>query len=521
MYGLAKFNKTKSCLILILGIFLVATICLANTLNIWFDEAYTLDTTSGTLRRAFSQAIIFEEQAPLYFIFIFLWQKIIGGIFFARLFSILSIGAAIYLSADLSKRYLPGVNPLILPLLIAVNPFSIWAALEIRLYAFSIFLSTVLLWLFYDGYLQDEDRYLKAQRYRWLFILVACISLYTHYFLGSILVANGLILLIFRQTKAWQDYLSHAVLILIISLPIVGMIIYQLSNLSDNIARSTASDQPTILTYLIKGLQKSFGSFFLHGLPALTPQTWAGIRLALFVVLLCSVLLNYRLIRPQISLIWLMMIAMLIQFSVVFAVIEDLHYRHASPMFIVSLMTMIGMCVAGSRYRWPMIKAYVLVNLTLSLICIGILYTPLAKPGDYRRVADYLMAHESKSQPILVYNQEVSMALSYYYTGQNILLPLPKPIDYRSFNINDFLLTSPDQIDVVLSSAQQNATAEIWLVADNKVLKGQEVFEPSFKILNTYIGDHYKVIDHKLFYGTKLLKLTKKDANIDSVIYSR
>ncbi|HEV7180287.1 MAG TPA: hypothetical protein VGN11_10450, partial [Candidatus Baltobacteraceae bacterium] len=62
---------------------------LAYVLNIWQDEAYTLQTTSRGIVYAFHQAVAFEQSAPLYFLALTLWRHINDSVFFLRLFSVL------------------------------------------------------------------------------------------------------------------------------------------------------------------------------------------------------------------------------------------------------------------------------------------------------------------------------------------------------------------------------------------------------------------------------------------------
>ncbi len=73
--------------VIALGANLLVTLPLAWLLNIWQDEAYTLQTTSNGVAYAFHQALSFEQNAPLYFVLISLWRSLGDGIFYLRLFS--------------------------------------------------------------------------------------------------------------------------------------------------------------------------------------------------------------------------------------------------------------------------------------------------------------------------------------------------------------------------------------------------------------------------------------------------
>ena len=94
------------------------SLTLAALLDIRFDEAFTLNTTSRDVVYAFHQAIKFEQQAPLYFVLLTVWRDIDSSIFFARLFSVLCLPFIIWVSAEVAKRYVKGVNPLVKAILL-------------------------------------------------------------------------------------------------------------------------------------------------------------------------------------------------------------------------------------------------------------------------------------------------------------------------------------------------------------------------------------------------------------------
>src|ERR1022692_1290741 len=129
-------------------VYSASMIFLSHKLNIWEDEAYSLNTTSNKLATVIHQSYEFEGQPPFYFLLVAIWRHINSGIFFARLFSLLFIGISGYffnrivilVSGIKSSRWI-----LVIFLL---NPFTVWAGLEIRLYALAIFLSIILIYYF-------------------------------------------------------------------------------------------------------------------------------------------------------------------------------------------------------------------------------------------------------------------------------------------------------------------------------------------------------------------------------------
>ncbi len=148
---------------------LSVSVTLAALLDIRFDEAFTLNTTSQGVVYAFNQAIRFEQQAPLYFVLLSVWRDIDSSIFFARLFSVLCLPFIIWVSAELAKRYVKAVNPLIAAGVMTLHQQVVWSSLDIRLYSLMVLLSGLLFLFFYDGYLAEKGE----GRSRVFFVIVA------------------------------------------------------------------------------------------------------------------------------------------------------------------------------------------------------------------------------------------------------------------------------------------------------------------------------------------------------------
>jgi uncharacterized membrane protein len=156
------------------------SLALSWLLDIRFDEAFTLNTTSRGVTYAFHQAIKFEQQAPLYFVVLSLWRNIDSSILFARLFSVLCFPLTVWVAAEVSKRYVKEVSPLVAAAIVALHQQVVWSSLDIRLYSLMTLLAGLLFLFYYDGYLSDKPQ----TRSRILYIIVATLALYTQYYLG-------------------------------------------------------------------------------------------------------------------------------------------------------------------------------------------------------------------------------------------------------------------------------------------------------------------------------------------------
>jgi len=172
--------------------YIIATIVILNfgvslllslILNVWIDEAFTLNDTGGSLTFAVKQALNFELQPPLYFVLLNLWRMVNSSLFFARVFSGVCIATTLVVAAMLGRRFFTGAAQIWSLLIIAFNPFTIWAATEIRFYPLVILFSSLLILFFYDGYISE----IPSRRARLLYLIVAVLSLYTQSLLSKII----------------------------------------------------------------------------------------------------------------------------------------------------------------------------------------------------------------------------------------------------------------------------------------------------------------------------------------------
>ena len=226
MFNNFSFNKSS---LSVIFLHLLITINLSYFLNIWADESFTLQTTSKSIGYAYKQALFFESQAPFYFCLLSIWRSLSNSIFWARIFSVLCITITLILIPFLSRNFFEKINPTVILIIVAFNPFVIWAATEIRCYALVILLSALLLLLFYKVFFCDEISIFSIGAYT----VVSIIALYTQYYLGFLLFSNAVVLLLFKKWKPLVNYFLSMAIVLIAFLPIVFELMNQVNTLID------------------------------------------------------------------------------------------------------------------------------------------------------------------------------------------------------------------------------------------------------------------------------------------------
>lgn len=474
-------------------------------LNIWLDEAYSLNTTSKNLIYAVHQALYFEFQPPFYFAFMTLWRDINPSIFFARFFSVVCISFSIYLIPLLNKRYSPEVNPIWATLLFALNPFTIWAAVEIRPYALIVLLSILLLIFFYDAYISK----VSSKYSRWFYIICATIGLYTQYYLGFLLAANAGVLVFNRNWRALRKYLIDMIIPAAAIVFLIPQILWQV-NLN--------SGYSGIKENFIKGIRFMYRRSEEYIIPFndyLSGDALHWIfRLAIAGFFLYSVMPlirnKFKKVKETKYYLWPTAAVLFLIFSGLLYYVGPyfLHEKHTALLFIPLLIIFVELIAHNKNKK--IFGFWILFLVSFYSFALVMQYKDMAKSGDYIRVADYIMNHESKNEPILVFRREISLPLEYYYSGINKIVPIPKKFNFEgSYNYaeSEWALKSENEVANTVSAVKNNPS-EFWLLTNQQLpIYGHSV---NSKYLENYIRKNYTVETYKKFYGTDLRLIKKK-----------
>ena len=203
-------------------------------------------------------AAVNEEQAPLYFWILSLWRYVDGSIFFPRVFSIICSCLSIWLFAGLAGRFSGPRGRLFATVFFAFHPVLIWASLEIRPYSLLILLSLLLIKLLLDGFI-DEDYWRSTSKSpaRIFFLVTAIAALYTNYYLGFLLLALFVPLVVLRRWREAGVYLALMGITGITFIPLALQIQSQFA------AKTSGYIAPRSLLDGIRGISHHFLTFLL------------------------------------------------------------------------------------------------------------------------------------------------------------------------------------------------------------------------------------------------------------------
>lgn len=477
---------------------------LAYYLNIWVDEASTLQTTQDGIVTAFQGLFANEKQAPLYFLLLSLWRLVDHSFFFARVFSVICSVLAIAVFWRLAHKLWSGRAPMLISTLFALHPYLLWASLEIRLYSFIILLTCLLLNFFVDGFMSDEVDKARQKRAQILYASAAVAALYTNYYLGFPLVGGFAALIVLGRWRSAKTYFLLMLGVGIAILPLIYIVRLQFSE------RAAAFQENKSVADALRIVWNHFLTFTLPT-EIFTEEVSSSIsvvrlwvvRFGLIVALVLMIKNRKRFLDNNLIGFAVISAVSVAFFFFVYAQLgsDYLQIRHAAVYYVAVFVVV---CMVMVRI---LPDSYQFVAATI-LICFYVysgmaLYPALTKRGDWDRVSTYIAQNEGPGQPAVVFPVYDTVALSQYYKGQNSVLPDEKTFSF----VPEGAPGSPDiyagQIEFVISSIPPDAR-EIWLVTSDKC----DVRLTCLPLEN-FVKANYTVIQDREFYKERVRLLRK------------
>lgn len=487
--------------LLLMILHLAVTLPLAWILNIWADEASTLYTTQNGFLTAFQNALADEKQAPLYFWILSLWREISGSIFFARFFSILCSLLAIKFFFDLAQRLFTRNAGIFVTAVFALHPFLIWASLEIRVYSLIVLLSVLLLKLLEDGFLSEDPK--KSSRI--VFFICSVIGLYTSYYIGFLLAACFIPVLLRRRWGLTWCYIRWMTLAGLLFLPLLRAVYAQFSTHSGNFHGDHS---------VVEGLRIIWNFFLTFILPTeifppenATTVSLVRVWIVRFGIVAAAILLikTRKLFDEKVLAYGIICFVVSAFLFASYLALGDVYVqtRHSAVLFAPAII-LTGLVFDRVTVERRIVPAMLgVIFLMFFSYSVYSLYPNLTKRGDWARVAEFIQVNEKPGQPIVVFTVFDTLALPNYYRGQNKVLPDEKYFSWEPEAPFGTEASLQRQTDFVISEIPPDSQ-EIWLVVNEKCLT-TEACVP----LENFVKANYTITQEKEFYLEKVFLLRR------------
>lgn len=475
-----------------------AALALDLVLGLDVDEAFTLDTTGRGPLHAIRQAVGWELQPPLYFALLSLWRLPFEGWVHARLFSTLCTAAAIFVLAETFRRFTGRERAGWVAAALAFNPLVLWSATQARGYALVLLLCAGMLLTFYDGFVCSQ----RTSRARWAHAVLVAAGLYTQYYTGFLAAGCGAALLVERRFRATRDYLVCMVAAAVLFLPMALQVPSQFAQHAGDISGGTSAVEAVRrVEWLATSLLFPSSSADAVDLRPLLvwPLGLAGLWLVWKV--------RRRLVGwPGRALLSVLALQLALFVPAMAVTGEDLtNERHVVSLLPTLALVYFG-AFAAAPVRWALPLALAL-TLPFTVQYHLVRTARLAKPGDSRRVAVWLEAHEQPGEPVAVFHSAAERPLWRHYRGPNVLVPLPFGQVYTHYDIRDYVLPDAATVRQALEAAAPGHRS-LWVYMDTQCeYVGVDFGCP---LLEQMLAEDYVVEHTEPFYRATLRRFRRR-----------
>jgi hypothetical protein len=414
---------------------------------------------------------------------------------------VVSIGVATWIFYKLVRLISNSNYSLWFVVLFLLNPYTVWAGTQIRLYAFLLLLATLSVYLFFSFFNTEKNKFLIA------FSVVGIIGINTQYLYVFLLLSLGVSILIY---KSWKFFLKFCLYML----PAAIFFLYDI----------LFTTSPIKLAY-VASIQQSFLS-----------KVFAVFHSPQNLMLSLDILPFGRIVRFAVIGVFVLVLGTgYVKFYKIKKHTDKLYFYKINSILIA--VTLLVICIAllfaktgidyTDRYLTVglplMVSLWLLVSMHTKMqrniifsffavyyiLILSFNYKHPVNDFDSRALAAYITKIEKPDEPVLFYPKVIALPVKYYYNGKNVIVPLPDSIRLDS----TYLTKIKDTVELDQAIKKASSTAQSYLLITNR-------FEPQFandadvKMVNNYLPIHYNITLDTFVYGKfnplRIRRLQKK-----------
>lgn len=437
----------------VLAVQFLVMLAAASALGTWQDEEYTLATTAHGVAYAFHRAIDYELQAPLYFVIVAALRAVSASVFATRTFSVCCAVAFAYAATAIARRIEPSRAMWPVAALVALNPFTAFAALEIRPYAFALLLAALSWLMFEDGFFRGE-----ARQARIAFVVLGIASLYTQYFIAFEFVGFAAALAVMRRWAALRAYVVASVVIVLAFVP---MLAYLAAQIGGAVGTHDARPAPLWRVFVHPALDFVLPLAFQSVFGA--AGRFAAIAGALAII--ATTIVG----RPRPGLALVAYVAIAATVEVIYVVLVDgLRYELVSPRhyFVLALPEFVVVYALVATLHGA--RARAATTTIVALLALAALATDLttyragAKPGDWQRVGAYLTRVSRNGDTIAIDEPDAIPSFERYYRGSAHIVAFPRALPTDRYDVDAMIVHSQAEAEAAL--ARLPHAGRLWFV---------------------------------------------------------
>ena len=381
--------------------------------SFWLDEIYAVWFIDRPFVEALNLIITPDNNGPLYFLFLWIWHRLVGPSdfairYFSTLCSILTLSALWKLSQQwFNKRVASWAA-----LLFAISPFALWFGQEAKMYALHMFLATLTTLVL--------TRALKHNRWQqWVSygILINFLG-YSHFFGAFTIAAQGIVTVL-TTTPNWRQLRSYLITIAAVMLLYLPLLRYGLQILQ-NYQPNDPSKQSLPLLEAFQALATAYS---LRLTPSQSPD-WLPILIG-SLTLFGLYQAWKRDWQKGVWLAGLLLLPMAIFYPLSIK-LEIFAPKYLSATFPI-LLVVVALTIE-TFHRWHKTSSLIWIAFILSglgMATVRDLTQPDFQRTNWRFASNYLTEEAEDNDVIVTYVDYIDRVLKYYYSGQTPIRTYP------------------------------------------------------------------------------------------------
>jgi mannosyltransferase len=392
-------RKVDNCIVALLLLAAAVRFPGLGTRSLWFDEAL-----SGSIARLSALQVLTNavgsSHPPGYYFLLHLSQGLGGSEFTLRFPSAWCSLAAVALVARLGRDLLGRRGARLAALGMALAPFQIYYAQEARMYGLAILLSAGTTWTFVRG-VREGDRWAW-----WGYGLAVALGLYVHYYIGLVVLALHLWLLLDRRfvRRALPSLLVVDGLIALAFSP-------QLVQFRIEAGEFLGSARWRVVPHPLEPLRTLHYLLFSHIMPL-----WI-VPVGLFLILSLVTIGLFSILRRRDRVAWMLIVIVSLPILVAWVVsllVTPVYVERSFAVVTPALLLLLArfILIAPRRSPVPYLGGALLILMVAGAVLYHVLPDPVKPP---LREATAMVAREALSSDEILHLQDASYLPALYY----------------------------------------------------------------------------------------------------------
>jgi hypothetical protein len=179
--------------------------------------------------------------------------------------------------------------------------------------------------------------------------------------------------------------------------------------------------------------------------------------------------------------------------------------RHAAPLFVLSILLFAA--ILNDFLSRRVFVAAMILTLVFSGLSLAARYSPLAKRGDWGRIANFIKQNEQSNEPIAIFRVQDALPFRFYYDGRNEIAPPEVKDEWNSEDAPETEMRWKKQIEFIILAIPANHE-RLWLITEDRCADEKLAIE--CQPLEDFVERNYVVERSKNFYTRKVRLLRRK-----------